>query len=316
MSYILDALKKSDKERQRRSIPELLTDHEAGPVKEKKVPAWLYLLLAALLLNLGVLFWWARPWEQKVEVKSEPGVPLGQVAAPATEEGQEWKKVSQAKPSTTVQKDRPVVGTTKGMQQVQTAPASRQAAVNGKAGPPLPKTGAKTAAVEPAAASVKEAPPASDLTSKDAGPESVEDAVTVAGPQPVTKQPATKTAAAGADVPASQRKIVASRAKPAPPVRERIPGAKAMQAKARTKQETQQEIPELIWMPLSFQKSLPEISISVHLYSHNPASRKVSINGRMLREGNEVTNGLMLEEIVESGVVLSFKGKKFRMGVF
>lgn len=65
MSYILDALKKSEKERQRRTAPDILTAQDVQAHKPKKRPLWPYLLLGALLLNAGVLLLWLGPWHSK-----------------------------------------------------------------------------------------------------------------------------------------------------------------------------------------------------------------------------------------------------------
>ncbi len=58
MSYILDALKKSEKERRRGTLSDLLTIQEVTIKKEKKHHIWQYLLIFALILNAGVLVWW------------------------------------------------------------------------------------------------------------------------------------------------------------------------------------------------------------------------------------------------------------------
>jgi general secretion pathway protein B len=65
MSYILDALKKSEKERQRGTAPDILTAQDVQAQKPKKRPLWPYLLLVALLLNTGVLLLWLGPWHSK-----------------------------------------------------------------------------------------------------------------------------------------------------------------------------------------------------------------------------------------------------------
>lgn len=57
MSFILDALKKSDNKRQESSPPRLDTVHNSVPRTGRRRPAWLGLLLAVLLLNAGVLVW-------------------------------------------------------------------------------------------------------------------------------------------------------------------------------------------------------------------------------------------------------------------
>jgi len=58
MSYILDALKKSEKERQRGALPDMLTVQDIVAEKPTKHLHWVYLLAAALLLNAGALIWW------------------------------------------------------------------------------------------------------------------------------------------------------------------------------------------------------------------------------------------------------------------
>ncbi len=58
MSYILDALKKSEKERQRGTIPDMLTVQDIVAEKPEKHFMWAYLLVAILILNAGVFVWW------------------------------------------------------------------------------------------------------------------------------------------------------------------------------------------------------------------------------------------------------------------
>ena len=58
MSYILDALKKSEQERGRGSAPNVQTLHSSSlNYRPNKTQLWPYLLLAAVLLNLAALFY-------------------------------------------------------------------------------------------------------------------------------------------------------------------------------------------------------------------------------------------------------------------
>lgn len=62
MSYILDALRKSDQQRQRGAAPTLLAV-QATEVAPKQ-PAFLaYGLLAAVLVGAGMVIGWLRPWQ-------------------------------------------------------------------------------------------------------------------------------------------------------------------------------------------------------------------------------------------------------------
>jgi general secretion pathway protein B len=55
MSFILDALRKSEAERQRQDGPTLLEMRPSRP--QRRVPVWVIALAALLLLNMAVLLW-------------------------------------------------------------------------------------------------------------------------------------------------------------------------------------------------------------------------------------------------------------------
>jgi len=63
MSYILDAIKKSDQQRDLGTTPDVNTTHEPPPIEPNQRPAWLYALAIVLLLNAGALGWWL--WADK-----------------------------------------------------------------------------------------------------------------------------------------------------------------------------------------------------------------------------------------------------------
>jgi len=75
MSFILDALKKSEKKRETAEVPNLHTVHgESPPPPRKRRPLWPYLLIAVLLLNAGVLIWYVffREEPQVAVVANDP----------------------------------------------------------------------------------------------------------------------------------------------------------------------------------------------------------------------------------------------------
>ncbi|GBE04530.1 MAG TPA: hypothetical protein ENH31_00275 [Nitrospirae bacterium] len=80
--------------------------------------------------------------------------------------------------------------------------------------------------------------------------------------------------------------------------------------------ETEKGLPYLDELPLSVQHDIPDMSITAHIYSNDPASRMVSINGSILRQGESVASGLVLEEITPTGIVLDHMGKRFRVRGF
>jgi general secretion pathway protein B len=62
MSYILDALRKSEQQRQRGAAPLLFTTQISSNV-EKRPAFLLYGLAAAILICAGILIGWLRPWQ-------------------------------------------------------------------------------------------------------------------------------------------------------------------------------------------------------------------------------------------------------------
>lgn len=79
-------------------------------------------------------------------------------------------------------------------------------------------------------------------------------------------------------------------------------------------QEQAGRVPHLVELPLSFQKSIPDLTFNSHIYSSSPASRRVMINNTYLRVGDSF-EGLQVDDITEEGVVLSRDGRRFRVGV-
>lgn len=67
-------------------------------------------------------------------------------------------------------------------------------------------------------------------------------------------------------------------------------------------------------LPSSIRKTLPVMSVAVHAYSATPGDRLVSINGRMLREGDTLAPDLKLEQITSDGMIFTYRGYRFRRG--
>jgi len=61
MSYILDALRKSDQQRQHAKAPTLLTAQSAQ-AEPKRTNTTLNIMLAAAMIGAGILIGWLRPW--------------------------------------------------------------------------------------------------------------------------------------------------------------------------------------------------------------------------------------------------------------
>lgn len=54
---------------------------------------------------------------------------------------------------------------------------------------------------------------------------------------------------------------------------------------------------------------IPGMTFSFHVYSDNPIHRTIIINGRRVKQGEWVEQGLLLEEITRKGVVLNWNNQ-------
>lgn len=65
MSYILEALKKLEEKRRQEADPHHLSPWYSPQQKRKVHFLWRYLIFFALIVNAGILLWWAEPWQSK-----------------------------------------------------------------------------------------------------------------------------------------------------------------------------------------------------------------------------------------------------------
>ncbi len=68
MSYILEALKRLEEKRLLESGPHHLSPGHSFPQRKRVYFQWRYFIFFALLLNAGILLWWAGPWQSKKSV--------------------------------------------------------------------------------------------------------------------------------------------------------------------------------------------------------------------------------------------------------
>ena len=67
-----------------------------------------------------------------------------------------------------------------------------------------------------------------------------------------------------------------------------------------------------VWdLPLSVRQELPELDLSIHVFSGQPADRFVLINGERRLEGASLGDGVRLAEIVRQGAVVEFRDYRF-----
>ena len=69
----------------------------------------------------------------------------------------------------------------------------------------------------------------------------------------------------------------------------------------------------LATLPANLQRELPALSIGGSMYSDVPAERMLLIDKRLLKEGEEVSPGLVLDSILPNGAILRYKGVRFQL---
>ena len=73
------------------------------------------------------------------------------------------------------------------------------------------------------------------------------------------------------------------------------------------------EAPWLSSLPQAFRSSLPPLVVNIHVYSPDRSQRILYINNRPVQQGGQIEGGAVVEEIVHDGVVLQYRGQRFKL---
>jgi general secretion pathway protein B len=60
-------------------------------------------------------------------------------------------------------------------------------------------------------------------------------------------------------------------------------------------------------------RGVPELHLDLHVYANVPQQRFIFVNSRKYREGDTLQEGPVVEQITQDGAVLSFRGSRFRL---
>ena len=254
MSYILDALRKSEQQRRRGAASALLAP-QAEPAARTNGPWLSQALFGAALIAGGIVIGALRPWktaEPPAAAQSGTVQPLSTLpSAPSA-------------PAPAQQREP--------LRSEQVLPAWNSAAV----GPPAV---AREGTAEEPKVSEGEKRKASVAT------------------QVATKSPTREARPAAVSRPANKT-------------------AKSERAERATRDDAQnQNVTAIEELPLSIRQEIPQVAIAVHAYSDLSERRLIGIEDRVLREGETVAPGLVLERITPDGVILRYKDYRFRRGV-
>jgi general secretion pathway protein B len=284
MSYILEALRKADAERERGAVPDLnsqlLPDAPPGDeTQERRAPRWLWTVLIAALVLGGV---WAGSWlrgQAAPEVAVAPAPPPSMPAAAA--------------PAPPV----PVMAPVAAADAVAAAPA------------------APASIAAPAAAPVE--PPAQANAPPTALAPSTAPAETArAGSAPTLAQAAQKASLAPGSALPKAKPVPQS----GPPEQARVANAAkaptGSEEKALPKADAQPpppRLPRLNELPDELRQQMPALAVGGSVYSPQPEKRMIILNGQVFLEGAVLAPELKLEQIRPRSAVLSIRGQQFEL---
>jgi len=290
MSYILEALQKSERKRQKYSVPDLQAVHVPDAGKKDNRPLWPWLLVAVLIVNAVLLATFLpsfrddsfltdrRLTENQKHTASPQYLAEKSPAYKPTEEALSVK--SDTLSPATAERLLPAEVQTETADEINTPTAEIPATQHPVATEQSPDV-LRSNAEDQFALDTVGVNPSSEITERKiptAGN-------TITAPVDIL-QPT--------DLTGAEDELIA----------EHGPTSAA------------KEIPLFGALPQSLRQRLPELSISFLAYSQKPSERIVSINGRILREGQTIADDLTLEKITSAGAVLNYRGDRFRLEVF
>lgn len=269
MSYILDALRKAEKERQRGTVPTLSSIQHIPP-KQKNRSLWPYIIVIVLLITSGVLFFWLSPWKSK-EIT---------IVAKTKTTFEDTQKTQTVASSTEFSDSQSHIIIKSGNHKEKVSPevkASEEDTLIDLNPIDISPNPLKTV-------QQKQTPPFNNTDQKEKT--SIFDTGKSSEPLPsAVQKPKEPTTSDDSSIPASTNTVLTNR------------------------------IYTLQTLPASVKETLPPIHISVFVYSDDPNSRIVNINGQSVREGQDLVDGLTVEEIVPDGVILNYETYRFHVGI-
>ncbi len=288
MSLILEALKKSERERRLGELPSLASPVIGVPRRRSKLP-----LLVGLIVIALVAGWWLR---REPPAGQAPESPAATTPAPA------------------VIADKPAPITTTAGAAPASAPAPER--TQGTADTRLPRSRVAPDATTGMPADLREKVTTGELVVanpallKPGQPATINDPGASAGVAPPPADPAGNEEPAAGPAGATPPPPAPTTAAPAPPASP-PPAATPVDPAPAAPPATRGSGPMLVWeLPYAQRREMPEIKLSMHVFASEPANRFVIINGNRQVEGDDIES-LRLIEIRADGVIFEHQGQRF-----
>lgn len=286
MSYILDALKKSERQRPPGTVPDLFTVHGPQPPSSRRsVRA---IVVAALLLVVPAFILWVWIGAGRDEGDARPQVAASpQPPAPAPAPIPAPAPPVTPRTVATPQPQAPERAATAAAAPPRAA-AMAHRSVDEQSQTPAPPAQKSRGVVASSVVSkaISAAPPAQSAPRRISAPA----APISLPPAPSTTEPAVISPQAGGEAPSVP---VVSASEETPPADGRVL--------------------DLAELPASLRAELPKLLVSGHVWSEEPELRLLSVDDRLLREGGEAAPGVNLQEITPAGAVFVYRGWHFRV---
>jgi general secretion pathway protein B len=272
MSYILDALKKADAERERGSVPGLHSQPQASqtdddePLRDTRPLMWVGAGVAITVIALLSWQLWSRgpaapePAPAGDDVKLAQGQPLG--ATPSPPSPSLPPPQADARPGAAPEGVGPAPGA---------APPTQVAAPQTTHTPGLPVP-----------------PPASPPAAKTP-----------------TRQPSETTTSDAAGKASRDARGTASAAGHASSKDAKEPAGSPPNSPA------QAHVPTLSELPDDVRRELPQMVVGGAMYADTPSTRMLVINSQVLHEGDQAAPGVVLQEIRLKSAVFSYRGLRY-----
>lgn len=306
MSYILDALNKSQQERDLGQVPGLETEHSSPPSPSRRTRPWAMAGVTAAVAVLAAVLYGVIGGG---EVPEQPLPALSSAGDAATgDDGGKGVAPAQGPATAGTEPDPadtgPVpwqtpAGIAEGMSE---SPPPRQ--VELPVGAPRPATTVAAVRPAPPVAVPTQPRPVPMAPAAVRGPAPAAPVSPPAVPEPPPAVPQTPFAAAVGSRPTAVPMVTQ-----APAVTPEDP----LPAKPAPVPETP-ALPLLADMPYDFQQRVPRLTVNVHAYYPEPEARFAYINMRKYGEGVRMDEGVTIEAITPEGLVLEFGGQRFRLG--
>ena len=312
MSSILKALRRSEEARAKDGVPQLMTRHDRV-VRPRRRRNWPWIVTAALVLNalIVLLAFWPAPQPSpgrgglNLESRAEATGARATVSVPRTRDPR-LEGIGRARQSAEIELD----------VQASADSATQQAALPEPRQPSWLEDQPKSTPVP------KEAPPVRapkelsrvhrQLNATDFGQQALMDWVRdyVYAQEPAVEEKTVKLA--------SVDPVKALPVEPVEPVeQETIPLAEPeppAQSEPVAASSSYGDVPPLWKLPHAIRSQVPDVSLSVHVYTPGNANSFVIIDRKRYRAGDLVDGRVQLEAIIPTGVVMAYDGHRFKLG--